>query len=467
MKEGNAMAYEKIKDLLKSEKPWEYSFEKECKASGYDGKDALERYFIYKSIGSILKNVNLNYFELLKFDTFDRERKKHLIEEAHKSMCKSCPKYAAAADYGKENYFVYGNIADCDGSGGDFDLALELYDMLWDWKKNEDDTFGKIELFRCSCPENNCIKGQFGGDTMNSVQTVLGELVKHLAKEQGKEGEYNKTLKNPRAWYSSVLYCITLYRTFNTADKLPNFTSDLKNIPGLESYMELYHTLGNFVLVPAKFNGKRALPTADFWDSSLVWLKEEGFGSEKTFFSKDEFTKYINYFFLWDYIEAKEEGYKVNHLFSAHKYIEYGRSKDSLAWTNLSLTYKGLKNMNAYIKDNEAYEEYKKDVKDIEKNAKEFFETAAHHIRHRGIFITILLLLKSEAENNDQISAFFDDPGEGIRSECFLNKVHQNGYQEVLNKIETLLPKLDESLETVKKIKDGITAFKDMDKQKD
>ena len=90
----------------------------------------------------------------------------------------------------------------------------------------------------------------------------------------------------------------------------------LDDVNGLSEFLDLYNTVGNFVLVPAYFNPYRAWKTGnDFWDKSLKLLntkneKEEWYWEDnrnhktyKIHWNKELFTRYINTFFLWGYVE--------------------------------------------------------------------------------------------------------------------------------------------------------------------
>lgn len=84
--------------------------------------------------------------------------------------------------------------------------------------------------------------------------------------------------------------------------------------PMMNCFAKLTHTLGNFVLVPYGFNAARYLPTNDYWDAALKILEEKGFETKKgLLFKKENYKRYINYFFLWDYVE--KDGYKAKPLF--------------------------------------------------------------------------------------------------------------------------------------------------------
>lgn len=73
------------------------------------------------------------------------------------------------------------------------------------------------------------------------------------------------------------------------------------------NFAVLTHTIGNFTLVPRMedkfekgFNSYRGFKYGDYWDISLQHLLKDGFNKDK-----DKFQKYIDTFFLWDYVDEK------------------------------------------------------------------------------------------------------------------------------------------------------------------
>lgn len=158
-----------------------------------------------------------------------------------------------------KSYQVHGKF-DCDGNKN-CDLSFEIYNKLWQWEKyNKDSTFGKIKDSEFIC--------DFGGDTINSFITSYKKSKSDL---KGRDDE--------------------MFRNFAI----------------------LTHTIGNFTLVPAGFNFYRGGKNTycDYWDLSLMHLKKEGYKD----FKSDDFKKYIDTFFLWDYVD---EEYNPLSLFMNH-----------------------------------------------------------------------------------------------------------------------------------------------------
>lgn len=120
-------------------------------------------------------------------------------------------------------------------------------------------------------------------DTVNSVQTLLGFYMR---------GKYSNK-------YTNYKYENYNYKNYNLLCLLEN-DQELINDPVIKKFDELcliYHTLGNIVFVPKKFNTERAsmldnIVTNDFYDIALVYLKNNNYifkgnkyynGLEKTF----------------------------------------------------------------------------------------------------------------------------------------------------------------------------------------
>lgn len=169
-------------------------------------------------------------------------------------------------------------LFDCDSWNGSNDLMDEIYDRLWRNKMDES------------------LRDKFGGDTMNSFAT-------------------------------------TFHALFCDGDSFLAYKNDIKSIESeekkkfydvLREYAKLTGCLGNFVLVPKGFNGYRGLAGTikDYWDLSLHELRCDRSGQGWLDQVDMPFNKYINLFFLWDYVSGKKNGgYRVRPLFKSHEAI--------------------------------------------------------------------------------------------------------------------------------------------------
>ena len=211
---------------------------------------------------------------------------------------------------------------------------------------------------------------------MNSVQTSFNKLAEDVING-------NQIFEKPIKDYYSSGYLLQLYRT-NKETFCALLTENFKN-NGFQSYIDCYHTIGNFVLVPAYFNAWRYSKTNDFWDDSLILLlnkkDEEKWlykNNEKTpvIWSKNDFIKYINYFFLWDYVSIDDKKYSVETL-----------------------------------------------DKDFEK----FFKKVTCYIQRRGIFMIAMLKIQQD----------FSDVYEMIQNMLLSDTVYE-GYADVVKNIQKL-----------------------------
>lgn len=298
-----------------------------------------------------------------------------------------------------------------DGSDGKCKLVRNIYDILWYWKSTDAQDkqdaqdaytdFGKIDYFGTL----------FGGDVINSVQTVMN----FYASKKSKSG-----------------------RTFSKKDPVNEFKDALKpKIKKFEDYINIYHTIGNFVLVPAYFNKHKGNNSCnDFFDKGLVTLEEKDWhvseelcklfkvkyrgsyrkcknikksevfqwgGAEEILkdmeeieakhganaeinkeladkiekyvkekaekrypnYKKSDFVKYVNSMFLWDYTIPSDNGYNVKSLckkkWEKGNYLEYDEKSECRSG--------------------------EMDLGDIER----FISNAQYAIRRRGIFMVAML----------------------------------------------------------------------------
>lgn len=205
---------------------------------------------------------------------------------------------------------------------------------------------------------------------------------------------------------------------------------ELQKEPYFIRFADLYHTIGNMVLVPRRFNSGRYGKTFDFWDSSLVWLKNDGFAyGNQLLFDKRNFTKYINYFYLWDYVESVNGEYRVKPLFNSHSNIENGNVYNSLPWTNIS----------------------------NEQDLKQFLKNACENISKRGSFMSILMRLRSA--DNPKLKEISDEYFNIIQGD-FLHNVHMDGYNDAVTILLRLLENFDDKNDKdYKLLYDGIMSL--------
>lgn len=358
------MGYDRIETFVKNEKkPYEYCLDFEYGNSAYETLNPIERYLAYKSTG-------------VKVD-----KDKQNLSNAEKFCLHSLN--------------TYGDIPDCDGSDGRNALTLDVYKKLWNWEK------GYYSSGVISTPN---FHGEFGGDTMNSMQTTFNVLMGYaLSKSE------NSNLSQYQKNNYSFMDCLQIYCNYPK-----ELLFELQKEPYFIRFADLYHTIGNMVLVPRRFNSGRYGKTFDFWDSSLVWLKNDGFAyGNQLLFDKRNFTKYINYFYLWDYVESVNGEYRVKPLFNSHSNIENGNVYNSLPWTNIS----------------------------NEQDLKQFLKNACENISKRGSFMSILMRLRSA--DNPKLKEISDEYFNIIQGD-FLNNVHMDGYNDAVAILLRLLENFDD-----------------------
>ena len=125
--------------------------------------------------------------------------------------------------------------------------------------------------------------------------------------------QYRQHMEGPNA---SIGFYLQLYCIFGK-----DFAENFKEKKELIQFIELCHTPGNLVLVPAEYNGYRGGKPyiRDYSDLSLDNLKYSRDG--RYFLGEDDedgkrsFHKYINIFFLWDSVD---ENYDAVPLCESH-----------------------------------------------------------------------------------------------------------------------------------------------------
>lgn len=294
------------------------------------------------------------------------------------------------------NKFVY---FDCDNSNDTCALTKEIYYYLWGWKKYK----GKSNF------GDSLVWGKdsaMGGDTMNSFATTMIQYFKMLFLDPN---------------INSVMECKNLYDE-NKEDFIDSFKNSFKSIIEFEKFAKYVSCIGNFVLVPAGFNGYRGTHSClkDYWDLSLdyllyakrSWLECE----EKSVKRNKGFKQYINTFFLWDYVESTKDNYEVKDLFPSHK--------EKLGGT------RPLSNEKIYPIEREEYSK--------------FFNNVNKCIRRRGQFMVEMLRIATSDEEGKRDDTEYPEWKEWnvteiykkIMKEVFLADTAYPGYKEVVEKIE-------------------------------
>ena len=109
---------------------------------------------------------------------------------------------------------------------------------------------------------------------------------------------------------ASIRFCIQLYCLYGKG-----FIEQLVKNEELSRFVNLTHSMGNLVLIPGGYNRRRGMAKEirDYADLSLFNLLHDCDGKAK-YFGEDSkerekrFNRYINFSFLWDYVEKSAEG---------------------------------------------------------------------------------------------------------------------------------------------------------------
>lgn len=293
-------------------------------------------------------------------------------------------------------------LFDCDSWNGSNDLMDEIYDRLWRNKMNK---------WGCSSSHD-----KFGGDTMNSFATTFHALfcdgdsflaykkdIKSIESEENKEGEEREEKEKKKKFYVA-----------------------------LRKYAELTGCLGNFVLVPKGFNGYRGLAGTirDYWDLSLHELRCDRSGQGWLDQVDMPFNKYINLFFLWDYVSGKKNGgYRVRPLFKSHEAI--------LMREKMVLPRKA-------------------DGKGASDDFSEFTKKANRCILRRGAFMSAMLRISAEdSDSYDKIVEYLatdaslgsmEDVIEQLQLKALpLDEKAKDFLDDLLNELETIEQKIKEN----------------------
>lgn len=220
-------------------------------------------------------------FKLLMEDYYQEYQHLHKDDDAYKELLE-CLKDLSKTTDAIERWYLYktldsdrlsknGCLFDCDSSNGTCDLTTNIYNTLWSAQING---------------------GQLTGDTMNSFAYTFGH-------------------------YGGGSFRTVYQKYLETTDK-----KEFQEI--FSVYAHRVSCLGNFTLVPRRYNGRRGIGKCkDYWDLSLNFLKLDWEGAEEkenTWLGKTKlsFAQYINTFFLWDYVDTQ---YQVLPLFSRHQIL--------------------------------------------------------------------------------------------------------------------------------------------------
>lgn len=302
----------------------------------------------------------------------------------------------------------------------------EIYRTLWNFQdlcrvNDVEFKFYTIRQFGYSCYADDM---QMGPDTMNSFWiTFSAYLISNYGDTYRwnnfkntvffKEGENGK--QRDRA--DEIKELIEADENYIRSEKIKEFA-------------ERTHTVGNLILVPAGYNGYRGTHPCikDYFDLSLDNLLHVRDGKrylgEGSGIRRQNFIRYINTFFLWDYVDGN---YEVLSLCESHeKQMETQRNTGTLE-------AKGV------LPEKEEIDDLCSNIDD--------------RIQRRGLFVTAMLQIAmsigidgEEAELKYIYDGKYRDKWENwnvsgvykkIMEEVFLTEhIYTGGYDEVIEMIE-------------------------------
>lgn len=206
----------------------------------------------------------------------------------------------------------------------------EIYRVLWNWKdlcRVEDVEFkyATIRQYGQSCYRNSL---QMGPDTMNSFWITFSAYLISNYPDTYKWNNFKNTVMfldgengKQRDRAGRIKELIKQDEHYIRSEKIVEFA-------------KLTHTVGNMILVPARYNAYRGTQPCikDYFDLSLDNLlhswDENSYLDEKNKNRKRNFISYINTFFLWDYVD---DNYEPLPLCESHKnQMEAQRDKGKL-----------------------------------------------------------------------------------------------------------------------------------------
>lgn len=286
-----------LADFLNLETPETYDFVEETAKEGYrEIEDVFEKFFLYKVVLTG-NDATMTHAPLLH----DEDSLDKFVKRSRKL-----------------------SLQDPDSAS---ELLQEIYKRLWpDLEKQ---------------PFMLQAGGKIASDTMTSVQASLNEAMKAFAADE----DMVKIYKKGKIYYSQK-GAIALAAN---EDKTHFCEKLKKKYPTLEQFIALFHTIGNYCPVPAKFNSARsgAYANYDYWDLTLMkiweWYHSTGSEGERDALIRDDllhgsgsasncilwlkmfgdgesgWRNFVNTLFMQDYVDVDKD-YKPTPLWEGHSW---------------------------------------------------------------------------------------------------------------------------------------------------
>lgn len=301
------MKFDSVEKWLRCDKPEKYDFVEDTCEPG-DGEhdyakihNRFKRFFVYRA------------------HWYKKDHDKYLNDnEVEKvwNFCEDCKKYKSK------------------DPDTDSQLLQKIYDVLYPELKEKD--FMRQKSGICS-------------DTMTSAQNAVSAVMKGFLKDKKISDVYRGKKAYPST-KSSIALAATKDGVFY--DLLQEKCSNL------ETFLGLYHTIGNYCPVPNGFNCARSGPgrTADhdYWDLTLIKIREwydANAEQEKSkvlqellhtkeakseaisncqkwlkFFGEgiDGWKNFVKKLYMQDYVKTDEEGWPVDPFWEGHSWNNFG-----------------------------------------------------------------------------------------------------------------------------------------------
>lgn len=191
-----------------------------------------------------------------------------------------------------------------------------------------------------------------------------------------------------------------------------------------EWYYSMIHCLGNFTLAPVRFDEERSKRFLSYWDLSLNELKNNGFDDLK----KDDFAKFINFFFLWDYVDDSAQ--PVSILLNHKRFVQ--KNTNDICDNHQQIINGKKADVNAQMCETDS-----------------FFENAGYAINRRGLFMCLMLKFQKEfgsEKYSELVQAVF------LKSDSVYSD-----YKEVINAIRNAGFDIDKILTSYEKQAFGLS----------
>lgn len=366
-----------------------------------------------------------NVKEFLKLEEPERFDFKRLMPGYYNTKDIKMP-YAEVGQSRLINFLKYktGDIKpfrpfDCDGSNGTCELSIEMWQTLLPWRKTDRRVHTKEVYGRLT-------ELEFGPDTMHTAATSLDDYM------QGRLG------RKCSVW--DIKELIDLEKAGEDRNGEISTEELLEEIFG--ELTEASGTIGDFVLVPYRFNGKRYSFTKDYWDLSLSLLKNcteeklnELLGSSARYtvaWDRKLFALYINMMFLWEDVEVKR--------------TEQPEKKGRMAGTEIAIRPLWKFNRELLQKEELTKESFRMicEIRKTDEDYRMYSHEAAGRSVRRAVFMAAMLKLalgedgRKYSENTDsawKVSGFYKK----VVGKILLNPVEiYSGFEDVLRRIMRL-----------------------------